>query len=89
MPDDRVPCPRCRHANPAAVKFCGQAIRNPTQLWKAHAALARLHAVQGKPAEAAVAVVAARAVLSSVREGVQDPELRGSLATLMARVETR
>ncbi len=24
MPEDRFPCPRCRHANPTGVKFCGE-----------------------------------------------------------------
>jgi tetratricopeptide (TPR) repeat protein len=61
------------------------AIRNPTQLWKAQAALARLHADRGRPSEAAAAAANAREVLSSMRDSVQDPELRRSLDALLAR----
>ena len=24
MPDERIECPQCRHANPAGVRFCGE-----------------------------------------------------------------
>ncbi|HEV8654930.1 MAG TPA: adenylate/guanylate cyclase domain-containing protein [Candidatus Limnocylindria bacterium] len=60
-------------------------IRNPTQLWKMHVAIARLHAARGKVAEADAARAAARAVIAGVRDRVENAALRGQLDAMLAR----
>jgi class 3 adenylate cyclase/tetratricopeptide (TPR) repeat protein/ribosomal protein L40E len=56
-----------------------QAIGNPTQLWKSHAALGRLYSDTKKPELAQQAFKAARQVIDQMKEGVQHPGLRASL----------
>jgi hypothetical protein len=60
-----------------------QEIGSPAQLWKTHAAFTRLYAGQGKADESERARRAARHVLESVRERLQNPGLRQSLAVLI------
>jgi tetratricopeptide (TPR) repeat protein len=57
-----------------------EAVGNPPQLWKAHAAWGRLHAARQRRDAAGRAYQAARAVLDRVQAGLQDPVLRASLA---------
>ncbi len=59
-----------------------QAIGNPTQLWKTHAALGRLHVETKKPEQARQAYRAARGVLDDVTARLQDAELRACLTAL-------
>jgi hypothetical protein len=55
-----------------------QAIASPTQLWKTHVAIARLHTA-GKGADAArQAYRQARDVIDQVMRGLRGPELRAS-----------
>ena len=56
-----------------------QTIGNPTQLWKTHLALGRLHAAARQPEQARQAYQAARAVIERVKAQVQNPGLRASL----------
>lgn len=56
-----------------------QVIGNPTQLWKTHVAIARLHAATKGTNAARQAYQKAREVIDHVREGLRDPELRASL----------
>ena len=56
-----------------------EAIGNPTQLWKTHAALGRLLAARQRPDAAGEAYRAARAVIERVKAGLRDPVLRASL----------
>ncbi len=56
-----------------------QAIGSPTQLWKSHLAMGRLHSEAGMPDAARAAWRAARGVLDQVRAGLRNPELRASL----------
>jgi tetratricopeptide (TPR) repeat protein len=56
-----------------------QTVGNPTQLWKTHLALGRLHAEARQPEQAQQAYHAAREVLERVKANVQNPELRASL----------
>ena len=56
-----------------------QTIGNPTQLWKTHLALGRLHAEARQPEQARQAYQAAREVIERVKASVQNPELRASL----------
>jgi hypothetical protein len=56
-----------------------QAIGNPTQLWKTHLAMGRLHAEARRPESARQAYRAARAVIDQVKARVQDPRLRAGL----------
>jgi tetratricopeptide (TPR) repeat protein len=56
-----------------------QAVGNPTQLWKTHLALGRLHVEAKRPEQAQQAYQAAREVIERVRAKVQSPELRASL----------
>ena len=55
-----------------------EAISNPTQLWKTHVALGRLHAETNRPEAARQAYQAARAVLDGVKGRLRHPELRAS-----------
>jgi tetratricopeptide (TPR) repeat protein len=56
-----------------------QTVGNPTQLWKTHLALGRLHVEAKRPEQAQQAYQAAREVIERVRAKVQSPELRASL----------
>lgn len=56
-----------------------QAIGNPTQLWKAHLALGRLHTDAKKPELAEQEFQAAREVIDRIKESLQNPGLRASL----------
>jgi class 3 adenylate cyclase/tetratricopeptide (TPR) repeat protein len=56
-----------------------QAIGNPGQLWRTHAALGRLRDAQGKSAEARAAYAAARHVIDGVRARLTTPELAAAL----------
>jgi ATP/maltotriose-dependent transcriptional regulator MalT len=55
------------------------AIANPPQLWKTHAALGRLHAARGRRDAAESAHARAREVVERVRASLVDPDLRRSL----------
>ncbi len=54
-------------------------IGNPPQLWRSHAALARLQLERGRPDAARSAAIAARSVIDGVLAGLADPALRASL----------
>ena len=56
-----------------------QTISNPTQLWKTHAALGRLHAERKNPDAAWQAYHAARALIDGIKSRLQDARLRASL----------
>jgi hypothetical protein len=56
-----------------------QAVGNPTQLWKTHLALGRLHTAAKRPEQARQAYQAAREVIEQVKASVQHPELSASL----------
>jgi tetratricopeptide (TPR) repeat protein len=56
-----------------------EAIGNPTQLWKTHLALGRLHAATKKPERARQAYRSAREVIDRVKASLQHPGLRASL----------
>jgi hypothetical protein len=60
-----------------------QEIGSPAQLWKTHAAFTRLYAGQGKADGSERTRLAARHVLESVRERLQNPGLCQSLAVLI------
>jgi DNA-binding NtrC family response regulator/tetratricopeptide (TPR) repeat protein len=64
------------------------AIGNPPQQWRTHAALARLHAARGR-ADAARAAAAGIEVLDRVAAGLTDPALRASLERLPLALELR
>jgi len=55
-----------------------RAIASPTQLWKTHLAVGRLHNEAKKPDLARSAYREARAVVEQVRAGFRSPELRFS-----------
>jgi len=63
-------------------------IGNPPQLWRTHAALARLHLARGRPDAARHANAAARVVLDRMRAVLPDGALRAALesAPLVRRV---
>ncbi len=56
-----------------------QQIGNPTQLWRTHLVLGRLHDEQGQREAARAAYRAARDVIDRVKESLQTPPLRASL----------
>jgi len=56
-----------------------EAIANPPQVWKTHAAIGRLHALRGELDAADRAHGLAREVVERVRAGLRDPTLRRSL----------
>ena len=56
-----------------------QTIGNPTQLWKTHLALGRLHATLKQPEAAQQAYGAAREVIERIKGSLRDPGLRTSL----------
>jgi hypothetical protein len=60
-------------------------VGNPTQLWKTHVALARLHMERGEITEAEAARTAAHAVVAAVSNAVHDAELRRNLDAMLAR----
>jgi class 3 adenylate cyclase/tetratricopeptide (TPR) repeat protein len=63
-----------------------QVVGNPTQLWKTHLALGRLHAENQHPEQERQEYGAAREVLDRLWEGLQEPGLRASLARLQQRI---
>ncbi len=75
---------RHRHWDEAENAFrqalaIAQAIGNPTQLWKTHAALGGLYAETKKPELARRAFTAGRTVIEHMKASVQHSELRASL----------
>ncbi len=56
-----------------------ETIGNPTQLWKTHLALGRLHAEAKRPEVARQAYIAARDVVDGMKLGVKNPDLRANL----------
>ncbi len=56
-----------------------EAIGNPPQLWKTHAALGRLHAERKQGDLARRAYQAAREIVDGIKAGLRDPRLRGGL----------
>jgi tetratricopeptide (TPR) repeat protein len=56
-----------------------QAVGNPTQLWRTHLSLGRLHAEAKRPEQARQAYQAAREGIERVKASLQDPGLRASL----------
>jgi class 3 adenylate cyclase/tetratricopeptide (TPR) repeat protein len=56
-----------------------QAVGNPTQLWKTHLVMGRLHTEARRPELARQAYQAAREVIERVKASLQDPGLRSSL----------
>jgi class 3 adenylate cyclase/tetratricopeptide (TPR) repeat protein len=56
-----------------------EAVGNPTQLWKTHAALGRLHGERKSPDAAWQAYHAARLVVDGIKHRLQNPRLRASL----------
>jgi tetratricopeptide (TPR) repeat protein len=63
-----------------------QVVGNPTQLWKTHLALGRLHAETQHQEREKQEYSAAREVIARVREGLQEPGLCASLARLQQRI---
>ena len=61
-----------------AVKIA-EAIGNPTQLWKTHTALGRLHGERKNPDAAWQSYHAARLVVDGIKHRLQNPRLRASL----------
>jgi transcriptional regulator with AAA-type ATPase domain/tetratricopeptide (TPR) repeat protein len=66
-----------------------ETIGNPTQLWHTHAALARLHAAQGREDAARRAAGDAVRVIDGVLGGLSDPRLRASFERLALVREMR
>ena len=56
-----------------------QAVGNPTQLWKTHLAMGRLHTEAKRPDQARQAYRAACEVIDRIKANVQNPELRANL----------
>lgn len=67
-------------ASLAEALALAEAIANPPQLWKAHAALAALHRARGRSEAAALARRRARNTVEAVHGVLTDPHLRDSLA---------
>ena len=63
-----------------------QVVGNPTQLWKSHLALGRLHAETRHPEQARQEYSAAHEVIDRLMERLQEPGLRISLAQVQQRV---
>jgi len=61
-------------------------IQNPTQLWRTHVELARLHAARGRDGAAGVDREKARRVIEDRRERTSNPEIRTALTSLLTRV---
>lgn len=56
-----------------------EAIGNPTQLWKTHLAMGRLHMEAKKPETARQAYHATREVINQIKDSLRDPGLHASL----------
>ena len=54
-------------------------IGNPTQIWKTHAALGRLHAERQEPDAAHAAYLSARKIIDGIKNRLRDERLRASL----------
>jgi class 3 adenylate cyclase/tetratricopeptide (TPR) repeat protein len=63
-----------------------QVVGNPTQLWKTHLALGRLHAETQRPEQERQEYGAAHEVIDRLRESLQEPGLRASLTRLQQRI---
>jgi len=63
-----------------------QVVGNPTQLWKTHLPLGRLHTETQHPEQEKQEYSAAREVIDRVRESLQEPGLCASLARLQQRI---
>jgi tetratricopeptide (TPR) repeat protein len=63
-----------------------QTVGNPTQLWKTHLALGRLHAETQRPEPERQEYDAAHEVIDRLRESLQEPGLRASLTRLQQRI---
>ena len=63
-----------------------QVVGNPTQLWKTHRTLGRLHAESRHPEQARQEYSAAREVIDRLIESLQEPGLRTSLAQVQQRI---
>jgi tetratricopeptide (TPR) repeat protein len=61
-------------------------IRNPTQLWRTHVDLARLHAARGREELADTDWGEARRVVEDRRDHASNLEIRSSLTSLLARI---
>jgi hypothetical protein len=61
------------------ARTLAQAVGNPTQLWKTHLALGRLHAAARQPEQARQAYRATRAVIERVKAHLRNSELRAGL----------
>jgi tetratricopeptide (TPR) repeat protein len=76
------------HALGEALKIA-ETIGNPTQLWRTHGALARLHAEQGREDAARRVSGDAARVIDGVLGGLADPGLRASFERLALVREVR
>ncbi len=56
-----------------------QAIGNPTQLWKTHLTMGRVHTEAKRREQARQEYRAARLVIEGIKTNLQDPRLRASL----------
>jgi tetratricopeptide (TPR) repeat protein len=56
-----------------------QAVGNPTQIWKTHLALERLHSAAKRPEQASQAHHAACQVIDQIKANIQNPTLHASL----------
>jgi class 3 adenylate cyclase/tetratricopeptide (TPR) repeat protein len=63
-------------------------IRNPTQLWRTHIELARLHSARGQDDVASADWEEARRVVEGRREHASNPEIRTALTSLLARIDS-
>jgi class 3 adenylate cyclase/tetratricopeptide (TPR) repeat protein len=76
----------------AAEQALGEALTvarvmgNPTQLWRTHLELARLHAARGRGESAQAERQEAARVVEERRERALDTEIRGALASLQGRI---
>jgi len=61
-------------------------IRNPTQLWRTHVDLGRLHAAQGRDDLAHADWTEARRVVEGRRDQASNPEIRAALTSLLGRI---
>jgi hypothetical protein len=68
------------------VLVLAQAVGNPTQLWKTHLALGRLHAEIQHPDQERQEYGTAHEVIDRLRENLQEPGLCASLARLQQRI---
>jgi hypothetical protein len=61
-------------------------IRNPTQLWRTHVELSRLHEGRGQHDLAIADLGAARRVIEDRRDQASNPEIRSALESLLERL---